>query len=274
MKSITFLLLLLHLQVIGSSQTAEEILWKTQGAYRALSNYVDEDTFVVQGIFPSTDTLIFVPVTLWYVMALDRKQNVNYWHQRHLDDETIIGYYKKSEKEANGILYSNIPANPDIICSLAEAAARLSGRNNSRLSLIASLMYPDLRAESVSDSSIILDYDSASRLADTTINGSSCYVVKTKKTNIITQERADKANYQKDSINGLLTLDPELRGGPRMVAGPVTVGRKYYIRKTDFIILRIELFNYKEDTETKLTQATVTFKPKLNVEDFKKYMEE
>jgi hypothetical protein len=268
MKPITLLFSLLSIQISVSGQTAEEILWNTEHAYRALNNYADEGTFI------RTSSNTPYPDTTTYYMALDRTGNVNHWFHKERNGQITGAKYAKSEKDSLGTYTRIRNEGESFTCNMGEAGARMMGSGGGMFFLIGSLFFPDFFSGSPGDSSMIQYYDKASRLDDTTIHGVTCYVIKTRKTNVIPQEVADKQNYQRDSTQGLLDLPPEQRGGPRTVAGPKTFEKKYFIRTSDMILVRVEDFHYKNDTNILQSKSTLELNPRLNVKDFGKYLKE
>jgi hypothetical protein len=139
--------------------------------------------------------------------------------------------------------------------------------------LIGSLFYPDFNSNPAKDSSLILYYNTAEMRTDTTINNDLCYVVKTNKTYHVTKEMADIANRRYDSLNHLLELPIEQRGGARKVPRPKYSSYKYFIRKSDYIILRFDHISYTNDGKTVKMRRTTMMNPKCNIVDFRKNLD-
>ena len=122
------------------------------------------------------------------------------------------------------------------------------------------------------DSSSLLYYDNAKRLDDTTINDIQCFVIKTTKTFHLTQEFADKVNFQKDSAQFLLDLPPEQRGALRTTPGPQTTENIYYIRISDFKLVRKEEFKFKDNNNKLTSKSSLQLHPRFNVKEFGNYL--
>lgn len=268
MKTINlFLFLCIHLS-IANGQRAEEILWKTQAAYRGLTNYVDEGTYIKSARnYPGQNTPTFY-------MAIDRNENVNQWLHDEFSGKQGGAQYVKSEKEALGSYTRIGTEDPSFLCSISEAGARLMGTGGDIFFVISSLFYPGYRLGSTNDSSAILYFDRAQKLTDTTINGTSCYVIKTHMTTVITKEFADRVNFTHDTMFHLLDLPVEQRGGSRTEPGPKYSAYKYFIRKSDFLIVRYERFSLEGDTDIVNYHSALTLNPRYDVKDFATYLKE
>lgn len=269
MRLYLLLFLLSTLPVILVSQTAEEILINTESAYGKLRNYVD------QGIVVPEYRSMPVPMdTSTYHIAMDRKGNVSYVLNKTFAGRTSGAEFAKTAKDSNGIYTRLGSADAPFACGLEEAQARLVGTGGIMFSLIGSMFFEDTRSKSQTPPSMIQNFDTAKRLDDTTINDAVCFVIKTRKTYIITQELADEQNFKRDSTQGLLDLPPEQRGGPRTEAGPKTSEHKYYIRQNDLMITRVEIYHFKNETEIPWSKSTLVLHPMYNVKGFNKYLKE
>jgi hypothetical protein len=266
MKPSFLLYSFLLVQTTISGQTAEEILWKTVSTYRMLTNYVDEGTNII-----SYSNLPF-PDTTTYTLALDRKGKVNQWFQKEKGGQISGSQYTISASDTLGTLSRLGTDAPSITCNMPLAMGPLGGKGGSMFFLLGSLFYPGFYTKMAGDTSAIQYYDTAKRLDDTTINHVNCYVVETRKTFVISQETADKQNFRRDSMQGILDLPVEQRGGPRTVAGPRSNARKYFIRKNDYMIVRMEDFHFKDGTAIVKFQSVLTLNPKYNVKDFAAYL--
>lgn len=269
MKLIILFLFLFTSIGILEGQTAEEILLNTEDSYRKLLHYRDQGTFVVE-----YRTLPGYMDTTAYFLAMGRQGNVYHWFHKKKNGIMSGGLYMKSENDTLGTFTRVGTNDPGITCNMAEASARLGGRGGGMFYLFGSLFYPDFFSGTPGDSSAIQYYDKAKRLDDTTINNATCYVIKTRKTIIISKELADKENFKRDSTQGLLDLPPEQRGGPRREAGPQTSERKYYIRQSDLLLLRLEQFHFKDDIDTIHFKSTLVSNPQYNVSDIGTYPKE
>lgn len=252
-----------------TGQTAEEILANTESAYQKLRNYVDQGTLVPEY------KLMPVPMdTTTYHIAMDRKGNVSYRLNKNLAGWASGAEFAKTAKDSNGIYTRLSSADAPFACGMEEAEARLMGTGGIMFYLVGSMFYEDTRSDSQTPTSMIQNFDTAKRLDDTTINDAVCFVIKTKKTFIISQELADEQNFKSDSTQGLLSLPPEQRGGPRTEAGPRTSEHKYYIRQSDLMLIRVENYHSTDDTEIPKYKSTLVLHPMYNVKDFDKYLQE
>lgn len=268
MRTLNLVMLAIFYLSVAWGQTAEEILWKTQAAYRGLTNYVDEGTYIKSARnYPGQNTPNFY-------MAIDRNENVNQWLHDEISGKLSGAQYVKSEKEALGSYTRIGTQDPSFLCSISEAGARLMGTGGDIFFIINSLFYPGYRLGMTNDSSYILHFDNAQKLADTTINGASCYVIKTHITTEITEEFAARSNFAHDSMFHLLDLPVEQRGGPRTEPGPRSTAYKYFIRKSDFMIVRYERFSLEGDTDIVNYHLVLTLSPRYNVKHFVKYLEQ
>lgn len=249
-------------------QSAEEIISKTESAYRGLTNYTDQGTYIKSGSHSlSMDTST-------YSLAIDRKGNINQWLHKESSGQLTGAKYVKTGGESLGTYTRLGNKEPGFPCTMHEAGARLMGTGGDVFYVIGSLFYEGYITGAPTDSSALQYYDSARKLPDTMINGAPCYVIKTRKTAVITQSYADRANFVHDSMFHLLDLPIEQRGGSRTEPGPKSVEHKYFIRKSDLMMVRIENFYMEADTHTIKGHAVLSLNPKYNVKDFSTYLKE
>ncbi len=257
------------LPVILAGQTAEEILANTESTYSKLRNYVDQGTSV-----PEYRSMPVPVDTTTYHIVMDRKGNVSYRLNKTLAGMASGADFTKKAKDSLGIYTRLSSEDIPFACGLEEAQARLMGTGGVMFYLIGSMFYEDNGSDGQTPTSMIQNFDTAKRLDDTTIDGAVCFVIKTRKTHIISQELADEQNFKRDSAQGLLTLLPEQRGGPRTEAGSKTSEHKYYIRQSDLMVIRVENFQFKFETEIPWSKSTITLHPMYNVKGFDKYLKE
>ncbi len=269
MKFLLFILALLSSPLLLVAQSAEEILNQTETAYRNLRNYVDRGTVV-----PEYKSMPVPMDTTTYQMAMDRKGNVSYVLNKTVAGRTSGAEYAKTAKDSNGIYTRLGSADAPFACGIEEAQARLMGTGGIMFYLIGSMFYEDTRPDSQSPSSMIQNFDTAKRLDDTTIHDAVCYVIKTRKINIIPQDLVDRLNFKSDSTQGLLDLPPEQRGGPRAEAGPKTSEHKYYIRQDDHMVIGVESYHFKHGNEMPWSKSTLFLHPMYNVKGFNQYLKE
>jgi len=268
MRTLYLLILATFPLSFAYGQTAEEIISKTESAYRDLSNYADQGTYIrSSGNFPKDDTST-------YFLAIDRKGNVNQWLHKGLPGQLSGARYVKTDTESMGT-YTRIGSqDASFQCNMSEAGARMMGTGGDVFYVIGSLFYEGYLTGSPTDSSVLRYYDTVGKLPDTMINGAKCYVIKTRKTTVTTQSYADRANFVHDSIFHLLELPVEQRGGPRAEPGAKSTEHKFFIRKSDFVIVRMENFFMKEDTDIVKGHSVLSMNPKYNIQDFANYLKE
>jgi hypothetical protein len=267
MKKPLFLLSLLSIACHLQAQTAEDILFKTQNAYRGLENYTDEGQYITESYSPPPgDTR-----STTYFMAMDRKSNIHFWHHDDQSDHKGGSSYIKSAKDTIGYFKRLNSDDPPLPETISFAAARSGGRGGPMFYTMGSLFYDDFFGTG-SDTSQLLRYDWTKRLSDTVIAGMTCYVILAENTTYISQEYADQQNFKRDSTQGLLDLPVEQRGGNRMIAGPRVTETKTYIRKNDFMVVMQVTKHFKEGTNQVRVKNTLTLNPKTNVRDFKTYL--
>ncbi|MBP6186123.1 MAG: hypothetical protein KA479_14365 [Saprospiraceae bacterium] len=269
MKFLLFILALLSSPLVPVAQTAEEILNQTESTYRKLRNYVDQGTMA-----PANNSSPVPIETTTYSIAMDRKGNVSYKLIKTLAGRTSGALFEKTAKDSLGVYTRLGREDAPFACKIEEAHPRLMGTGGSMFYLVGSMFYENTRSDSQSPTSMIQNYDTAKRLDDTTIHDEVCYVIKTRKTTIISQELVDQLNFKRDSTQGLLTLPPEQRGGPREVAGPKVSEHKYYIRQSDHMVIREESYHFKDGVEMPWSKSTLVLHPMYNVKGFKQHLRE
>ncbi len=268
MRTLYILILVTFPLSFTNGQTAEEIISKTESAYRGLTNYTDQGMYIKSGShFLNMDTST-------YSLAIDRKGNINQWLHKESSGQLTGANYVKAGGESLGTYTRLGNKEPGFPCTMSEAGARLMGTGGDVFYVIGSLFYEGYITGAATDSSALQYYDSARKLPDTMINGAPCYVIKTRKTTVTTQSYADRANFVHDSMFHLLDLPIEQRGGPRTEPGPRTVEHKYFIRKSDLMMVRSENFYMEADTHTIKGHSVLSLNPKYNVKDFSTYRKE
>lgn len=253
------------------AQEAGDILNNTQQAYREINNIVVEGRYEFHLHYVNTNLIANTLAKATFKLAMDKEGNIAHWFKN--DGKATGASFYQTQNDSLG-LYTRIgTSDPSLTCSRGEAGARLIPSGGGVMYLLGSMFYKHFNLNTDQDSSHMLYYDKAQLMPDSLIDGEACFVVTTNRTIMITEEMANAANHRMDSINGLLELPMEQRGGPRKTAGPVFMGAKYWIRKTDYMILRYENYQYEEDGIGIKNKNIISMKSKYNVSDFKKYME-
>lgn len=253
------------------AQDATAILNNTQQAYRALTNIVVEGQYELHHHYVNTNQIVNTLAQASFKLAMDKDGNIAHWFKN--DGKATGASYYQMLNDSLGLYTRLGTKDPSFACSRGEAGARLIPSGGGVMYLIGSMFYTHFNSNPEKDSSHLLYYDQAYLMPDSMVDGEACFVVKTNRTIMVTEEMASAANYQIDSVNGLLELPMEQRGGPRKIAGPVFMGAKYWIRKTDYMILRCENYQYQDDGIGIKNTSILSMKSRYNLSDFKKYME-
>ena len=247
-------------------QTAEEIIYNTEQAYRKLDNYVDQGVrtsiLFVKPLFHDTST---------YQLAMDREQNIYFSIHTPRSMGIKGATYTKVAGDSMGVYTRHADHEIPFSCSFYEAGGRLGGTGGYIFFLTASLMYPDYTWERPGNGSSLQGYDEVTRLEDAKIGNQSCYVIQTLKTIVVPQELVDKRNHQQDSIQGMLDLPPEQRGGYHLDSRPRVFGHLYYIRKSDFLIVKIVDRMFEDDIL--MSESQTLLHPEYNVKDFQSFLD-
>lgn len=269
MKFLLFILALLSSPLMLVAQSAEEILNQTESTYRKLRNYVDQGTLV-----PANNSSPVPIETTTYSIAMDRKGNVSYKLIKTLAGRTSGAIFEKTAKDSLGVYTRLGREDAPFACKIEEAHPRLMGTGGSMFYLVGSMFYEPTSSDGQKHPSMIQYFDTAKRLDDTTINGAICFVIKTRKTSMITEEMASRVNFQRDSMFGLLDLPIEQRGGLRSEAGPNISEKKYYIRQADHMVVAVDSYHFPDETGPPTSKLTMYLSPNYNVKGFSKYLEE
>lgn len=253
------------------AQEASVILNNTQQAYRELNNIVVEGRYEFHLHYANTNLIANTLGKATFKLAMDKQGNIAHWFKN--DGQATGASYYQTLDDSLGLYTRLGTKDPSITCSRGEAGARLIPSGGGVMYLLGSMFYKHFNLNTDQDSSHMLYYDKAQLMPDSMVDGEVSFVVKTYRTILITEEMANAANHRMDSINGLLELPMEQqRGGPRKTAGPVYMGAKYWIRKTDYMILRCENYQYEEDGIGIKNTSILSMKSRYNLSDFKKQM--
>ena len=156
---------------ISKDQAAREILAKSSAAYRALTNYVDEGSYVIiSPLGPQYNR------TIHYSIALDTSRNIYHRYAEDFQGNTVEYVYLLPSGKEFGT-YTIKGENPVLVSSnLADASARFGGNGSGLLYDLTSLMYPTVYTGANSQTPFA-PYTSLTTLRDTTLNGQPLYVV-------------------------------------------------------------------------------------------------
>ncbi len=269
MKFLLFILALLSSPLMLVAQSAEEILNQTESTYRKLRNYVDQGTLA-----PANNSSPVPIETTTYSIAMDRKGNVSYKLIKTLAGRTSGAIFEKTAKDTLGVYTRLGREDAPFACKIEEAHPRLMGTGGSMFYLVGSMFYEPTSSDGQKHPSMIQYFDTAKRLDDTTINGAICFVIKTRKTSMITEEMANRVNFQRDSMFGLLDLPIEQRGGLRSEAGPNISEKKYYIRQADHMVVGMDSYHFPDESGPPKFKTSIALAPLYNVKHFDKYLKE
>ena len=267
MKPLCFAFFMLLLVEEVTSQSAMDIVCRTEEAYRSLANYSEQGqhvNYIYSGYYPQENKFD-------YTTALDRTGNIVHWINRYDQWGNPTGYdYKRLAGDSVGLFIRKFKPldttwyRPDV------AGGALLAVGGGLLFLSNSLFYDTMLSPYQGDASMLQQYDEIQRLQDTVWMGDSCYVLQSKIDFKVTQEQVDRTNRFRDSTLSALPMPVDSSLFRPVKAGISTHISRYIIRKNDYLIVYWER-SLLNPNGIRSRQTAVT-NPIANDSDFKRFL--